>query len=93
VVRRVEDSMGLKLLTRTMRDVALTDAGEQFIETLCPAFDDIQFRITGLSALRQKHLVLVRITAGRHTAETLIRCAIQCVLHHKPDITIKLSIE
>jgi DNA-binding transcriptional LysR family regulator len=85
--------MGLKLLMRTMRDVALTDAGEQCIEPLLPAFDDIQSRIAGLSALRQKPLVLMRITAGGHTAETLIWHAIQCVLHDKPDITIKLSID
>jgi DNA-binding transcriptional LysR family regulator len=93
VVRRVEDSMGLKLLTRTTRNVALTDAGEQLVETLRPAFADIQSRITGLSALREKPSGFVRITAGRHAAEALIWPAVQRVIHDNPDITIELSID
>jgi DNA-binding transcriptional LysR family regulator len=93
VVRRVEDSMGLKLLTRTTRNVSLTEAGEQLITTLRPAFDDIQSRIAGLSALREKPSGSVRITAGRHAAETLLWPAIKCVLRDNPDITIEMSID
>jgi DNA-binding transcriptional LysR family regulator len=93
VVRRVEDSMGLKLLTRTTRNVSLTDAGQQLIETLRPAFDDIQSRIAGLSALREKPSGNVRITAGRHAVETLLWPAVHQVLRDNPDITIELSID
>jgi DNA-binding transcriptional LysR family regulator len=93
VVRRVEDSMGLKLLTRTTRNVSLTEAGEQLISTLRPAFDDIQSRIAGLSALREKLSGNVRITAGRHAVETLLWPAVHQVLRDNPDITIELSID
>jgi DNA-binding transcriptional LysR family regulator len=93
IVRRIEDSMGLKLLTRTTRNVALTDAGEQLIETLRPAFDDIQARIAGLSALREKPSGNVRITAGRHAVETLLWPAVHNVLRDNPDVTIELSID
>jgi DNA-binding transcriptional LysR family regulator len=93
VVRRVEDSMGLKLLTRTTRNVALTDAGEQLITTLRPAFDDIQSRIAGLSALREKPSGNVRITAGRHAVETVLWPAVHQVLRDNPDVTVELSID
>lgn len=93
VVRRVEDSMGLKLLTRTTRNVSLTEAGEQLIATLRPAFDDIQSRIAGLSALREKPSGNVRITVGRHAVETLLWPAVHQVLRDNPDITIELSID
>ena len=84
IVRRVEDSMGLKLLSRNTRNVALTDAGEQLIATLRPAFDDIQSRIAGLSALREKPSGTVRITAGRHAVETLLWPAVHHVLARQP---------
>jgi DNA-binding transcriptional LysR family regulator len=93
VVRRVEDSMGLKLLTRTTRNVSLTDAGQQLIETLRPAFDDIHTRIAGLSALREKPSGNVRITVGRHAVETLLWPAVRDVLCDNPDITVELSID
>jgi DNA-binding transcriptional LysR family regulator len=93
VVRRVEESMGLKLLTRTTRSVALTEAGEQLIETLRPAFDDIQARIAGLSALRERPSGTVRITAGRHAVETILWPVIAPVLRDNPDITVELSID
>jgi DNA-binding transcriptional LysR family regulator len=93
VVRRVEDSMGLKLLTRTTRNVSLTEAGEQLITTLRPAFDDIQARIAGLSALREKPSGNVRITAGRHAVETLLWPAVHNVLRDNPDVKIELSID
>lgn len=93
VVRRVEDSMGLKLLTRTTRNVALTDAGEQLITTLRPAFDEIQSRIAGLSALREKPSGNVRITAGRHAVETVLWPAVHQVLRDNPDVAVELSID
>jgi DNA-binding transcriptional LysR family regulator len=93
VVRRVEDSMGFKLLTRTTRSVALTEAGEQLIETLRPAFDDIQARIAALSALRERPTGTVRITCGRHAAETVLWPAIEHVLRNYPDVTVELSID
>lgn len=85
--------MGLKLLTRTTRNVSLTEAGEQLITTLRPAFDDIQSRIAGLSALREKPSGNVRITAGRHAVETLLWPAVHHVLRDNPDVTIELSID
>ena len=93
VVRRVEDSMGLKLLTRNTRNVALTDAGEQLVATLRPAFDDIQSRIAKLGALREKPSGTVRITAGRHAVETRLWPAIKRVLRDNPEVTIEISID
>jgi DNA-binding transcriptional LysR family regulator len=40
-IRRMEERMGVRLLTRTTRNVAPTEAGDQLIETLRSAFNDI----------------------------------------------------
>ena len=53
-VRRLEARLGFKLLARTTRSVAPTEAGERLIETLRPALDDIDAKLVALSDLRDK---------------------------------------
>jgi len=50
-IKRLESRLGLRLLTRTTRSVASTEAGERLIETLRPALNDIDERLAALSAL------------------------------------------
>src|SRR5580693_4807591 len=63
-VKRLEARLGLRLLARTTRSVVPTEAGERLIETLRPALDDIDGRITALRALRERPVGTVRITTG-----------------------------
>lgn len=72
IVRRLEAAMGVKLLTRNTRNVAPTEAGEQLVATLRPAFDDIDARLTALSALRERPAGNLRITTSRHAAATIL---------------------
>ena len=51
-VRRLETNLGVRLLTRTTRSVAPTEAGERLAETLRPAFSDIDARLAALSEFR-----------------------------------------
>ena len=39
LIRRLEASLGVRLLSRTTRSVAPTDAGERLLRTLRPALD------------------------------------------------------
>src|ERR1700751_5030402 len=71
-VRRLETRLGLRLLTRTTRSVAPTEAGERLVETLRPAFDDIDGLLVELSELREKPAGAIRITSTRHAAETVL---------------------
>lgn len=93
IVRRLEAAMGLKLLTRNTRNVAPTEAGEQLIATLRPAFDDINARLSELSALRERPAGTVRITSSRHAAETILWPAVGKLLKDYPDITVEISID
>ncbi|WP_313690221.1 LysR family transcriptional regulator, partial [Pantoea sp.] len=92
-VRRLEERLGVRLLIRTTRNVAVTVAGEQLVNTLRPAFSDIDNRLQALSQFRDKPAGTVRITAGQHAADTLIWPAINEVLHTYPDIKIELSLD
>jgi DNA-binding transcriptional LysR family regulator len=92
-VRRLEERMGVRLLTRTTRNVSPTDAGEQLAETLRPAFDDIRSRINALSALRQRPAGTIRITSSRHAAESILMPAVKRLMAEFSEINVEISIE
>jgi len=93
IIRRLEAEMGVKLLTRTTRSVAPTAAGEQLVDTLRPAFDDIDTRLTALRALRERPSGLVRLTSGPHAAETLLWPVVSTLLRDYPEVSVELSID
>lgn len=92
-VRRLEERLGVRLLIRNTRNVSVTEAGEQLVNTLRPAFSDIDNRLQALSHYREKPAGLVRITTGQHAADTLIWPAVAETLHAYPDIKIELSLD
>lgn len=93
IVRRLEASMGLKLLTRNTRKVAPTEAGKQLVATLHPAFDEIDTRLAALSALRERPSGTVRITSSRHAAETILWPAVSRMLKDYPEVSVEISID
>ena len=93
IVRRLEAAIGLKLLTRNTRNVAPTEAGEQLIATLRPAFDDIDARLSALSVLRERPAGTVRITSSRHAAETILWPAVGKLLKDYPEVTVEISVD
>lgn len=92
-VRRLEERLGLRLLTRNTRSVGVTDAGAQLIETLKPAIADIEARLVLLGELRETPAGVVRVTAELHAAETVLWPAVSRLARRYPDITVEISID
>lgn len=92
-VRRLESQLGLRLLTRTTRSVAPTEAGERLVQTLRPAFDEIDQKLASLSALRDKPAGLVRLTTSHHAAKTVLWPVLSRLLVEYPDIKVELTID
>src|SRR5215213_8901734 len=63
-VRGLEARLGLRLLTRTTRSVAPTEAGERLLRTVGPRFEEIDAEPAALSEMRERPAGTVRITAG-----------------------------
>src|SRR5438105_3657669 len=61
-VRGLEERLGVRLLTRTTRSVAPTQAGERLLRTVGPHFDGIDAELAALSELREKPTGTIRIT-------------------------------
>ena len=90
-IRRLEMRLDLRLLTRTTRSVAPTEAGERLLETLKPAFEDIDSKLAALTKLREKPAGAVRINATEHVAQTVLWPAIRRLLPDYPDIQVELT--
>src|SRR5215203_4593974 len=63
-LRGLEARLGLRLLARTTRSVAPTEAGERLLRAVGPAFDQIDAGLAALGELRDKPAGTIRITAG-----------------------------
>ena len=92
-MRRLEAKLGLRLLTRTTRSVAPTEAGERLIDTLGPALRDIDDRIAALTDLRERPAGTIRITTPEHAARTLLWPAVDRLTADHPDIHVELNVQ
>jgi DNA-binding transcriptional LysR family regulator len=92
-VRRLEERLKLRLLTRTTRSVMPTPAGEQLLSTLRPALGEIEAQLNALSERRELPSGSLRLTAGRHAVETVLWPALLRLNRRYPDIKVEVSIE
>src|SRR5438034_7505404 len=62
-VRGLEESLGVRLLTRTTRSVSATAAGERLLNSIVPCFEEIETELAALRDVREKPAGTIRITA------------------------------
>jgi DNA-binding transcriptional LysR family regulator len=92
-VRGLEARLGLRLLARTTRSVAPTEAGERLLRAVGPRFDEIEAELTALGGLRDKPAGAVRITAGEHAAEAVLWPALERLLPDYPDVKVEIAVD
>ena len=92
-IRGLEERLGMRLLTRTTRSVALTEAGERLIATVGPHLEGIETGLAALSELRDKPAGTIRITAVDHAAETILWPALSKFLSDYPDVHVELIVD
>jgi DNA-binding transcriptional LysR family regulator len=92
-VRGLESRLGLRLLSRTTRRVAPTEAGERLLRTAGPRLDEIDAELAALSALRERPSGTIRITAHDHALRSVLWPVIATLLPDYPDIRVEVAIE
>ena len=92
-VRRLEERLGLRLLTRTTRSVAPTEAGERLLHALGPAFSMIDTELAMLGELREKPAGTIRVNTSEHAAQTILWPALERLLLDYPDIHVELDLD
>ena len=92
-VRRLEERLGVRLLTRTTRSVSPTEAGEKLAGTVGPAFAEIQAQLDNLSAYRQRPGGTIRLTSSKFVARSILLPAVERLMATYPDLNIEISID
>lgn len=92
-IRGLEERLGMRLLTRTTRSVAPTEAGRRLLDTLAPRFDAIMQELGMLSQLRDKPAGTIRINAGEHPAVFVLQPALRRLILDHPDLRVEIIVD
>ena len=92
-IRELEERLGVRLLTRTTRSVAPTEAGERLLRTVAPRFEEIEAELDAVSELREKPAGTIRITAIDYVADTILWPKLAKFLPEYPDIKVEITVD
>ncbi|EAU42342.1 putative transcriptional regulator (LysR family) protein [Fulvimarina pelagi HTCC2506] len=93
IVSRAEARFELRLLTRTTRSVAPTEAGERLIAALGPVLDDLDAVVASLRDLRDNPSGTIRVTAVEHAVWTILRPALATILSDHPNLNVEVTLD
>lgn len=92
-IRGLEERLAVRLLTRTTRSVAPTEAGEMLINSISPRFDEIEQELISLTDMRERVAGNIRLTLGEHALHYALWPRLQPWLQQYPDVHVELSID
>lgn len=92
-IRQLEARLGVRLLTRTTRAVAPTEAGERLLDRIGPHFDQIEIEIDALNELREKPAGTIRIVAGDYAISSVLWPKLKGFLPKYPEIKVELLLD
>jgi len=92
-VRRLEARLGVRLLHRTTRSVAPTEAGERLLERLMPALADMEAALDVLNHFRDRPAGTLRLNVPAGVARTVLPPILFRFLKQYPDIRVEITVE
>jgi DNA-binding transcriptional LysR family regulator len=90
-IRGLEERLGVRLLSRTTRNVSPTEAGQELLVRLRPAFTDIEHALDKLSGLRDKPVGRVRLVTPRLAAMMVLAPKLKNFARDYPDIVLDVT--
>jgi DNA-binding transcriptional LysR family regulator len=92
-MRGLEERLGVRLLARTTRSVAPTEAGERLLTVVLPHLQGIESELSALNLLRDIPAGTIRLTASEHAAYTVIYPVLARLAADYPEIKIELNVD
>jgi DNA-binding transcriptional LysR family regulator len=92
-MRALEERLGVRLLARTTRSVAPTEAGERLLDAIGPHLEGIEAGLAALNSLRDRPAGTIRITASEHAASYVLYPALARLLPDYPEIRVEISVD
>jgi DNA-binding transcriptional LysR family regulator len=90
-IRGLEEQIGVRLLARTTRSVAPTEAGDQLLAELRPALTGIRGALDKISGFREKPRGRVRLLVPRLAAMTVLGPTLGRFAREYPDIVLDVT--
>jgi DNA-binding transcriptional LysR family regulator len=90
-IRELEESLGVRLLNRTTRSVAPTDAGERMLTRLRPLFDEFEAAVDSVNAFRDRPAGQLRITVPPPVASFVLAPLLARFMAQYPEIVLEVS--
>lgn len=92
-LRALEERLGVRLLNRTTRSVAPTEAGERLWRAVGPRLEEVEAELEALGELRAKPAGTIRISASDYAAHALLLPRLTVLLPRYPDLKVEISID
>ena len=92
-MKALEERLNIRLLTRTTRSVAPTEAGERIIACLEPRIADLEQELESLVQLNGSASGNIRLSAGEHYARSLVWPKLKSFLREYPEINLELVVD
>lgn len=92
-MRGLEERLGVRLLARTTRSVAPTEAGERLLTVVLPHLQGIESELSALNLLRDIPAGTIRLTASEHAAYTVIYPVLARLAADYPEIKIEVNVD
>lgn len=92
-VKALEARLNLRLLTRTTRSVAPTQAGEKLIACLEPRIAELEQELAALIQLNGIPAGTIRLSAGEHAVRSLLWPKLKTFLRAHPQISVDLVVD
>jgi DNA-binding transcriptional LysR family regulator len=90
-IRGLEEQIGVRLLARTTRSVATTDAGEQLIARLDPALTDIREALGQVAGLRERPAGRVRLVVSPLASTMVVAPKLAAFARACPDVVLDIT--
>ncbi|MDB5674712.1 MAG: Carbonate dehydratase [Sphingomonas bacterium] len=92
-VRRLETQLGLRLLNRTTRSIAPTEAGARLLERLVPALGEVNAALDVVNAFRGRPTGTLRLNVPMTVARLVLPSIVPAFLKAYPDIRLEVIVE
>ncbi|AKZ84423.1 LysR family transcriptional regulator [Enterobacter hormaechei subsp. steigerwaltii] len=92
-MRNLETRLEVRLLTRTTRSVAPTEAGEQLFMRLSPHLLEIEQELTALRDTRDRPAGNIRLTAGEHAMSAVLWPVLKPFMAQYPNINVEVTVD
>ena len=92
-VRRLEARLGVRLLNRTTRSIAPTEAGSRLLERLVPALGEVEAAVDIVNAFRDRPTGTLRLNVPTAVARLILPPIVTPFLTAYPDIRLEVIVE